>query len=204
MANSVRKEKKRLIIDIVIIVVIAVVTALVVWILTSGKTTNTVTTFEKDATGSVVCTIKGATSSNVDTDTDADKIKPFFTDKRIRDYTETVKIILTNNKMDKISYSYDGVADDDKTAERVAAQFLADQNEYLGKYGVALNIFSPSFNNVGNKVEVRLFGKAGDINTYTGKLFYISSSEYYDARNFSADLLKKMYENKGFSCELQK
>ena len=206
MANSVKKEKKRLIIDILIIVVVAIITMAIVWILTSGKTTNSVTTFEQDSTGSVVCTLKKTSDESKDDagvqDQD-DTNQAFFTDARVKESTETVKVVLTNGKMDKIFYSFDGKTENEKVAEQVAAQLLANQNEYLGKYGVALNTFSPSFSNVGDMVEIRLFGRASDISAYTGKLFYISSSEYNKVKSFSADMIKKTYTNKGFSCVLQ-
>ena len=124
MANSVKSEKKKLIIQIVIIVSIALLCGIVTWILTSGKETHTVTTTEQDKSVSVVC------------ETNTTLEDSFFDYESFNKINQQVKTVFINNELKKIFYSSTTEYDSAETASSMSATLLARYNLYLGKYNI--------------------------------------------------------------------
>ena len=189
MSNSVRKERKKLIIDIIVVAVIAVAVFLIVWILTSGKETVETSTEMTDETDSVSCYIS------------SDLENGFFDFKEPNTIYQEVKAIFTNKKLSKIYYSYTGEYDSSKKAESTSAFMTAQFNEYLGGHGVSLNTVSHSIYNIDATVRADLYTEAKSINLYTGKLFLLDSNEFNTAKSLAPTSFEKIYKNKGFVCE---
>lgn len=191
MANSVKKTKRQIFVDIIIVALIAAFVIFLIIILNGRKETVTTTTTEKDKNSTVVCKTDKSIESGV------------FDFRGPKEHKHEIKVMLLNDKMDKISYTYSGTYESNKDAENAHAFLHASYNEYMGKFSQKASTFSPNFNNAGTEATINLFGQAGDINSYTGKLFFLDSNEYYKAKSLSSDMLKKLYENKGFSCDYQ-
>ena len=189
MSNSVKKERKKLIIDIVIIALIAIVVFWVVWILSSGKETVQTTTEVTDEADSVSCHIS------------SDLEDGFFEFKEPTLINQEVKAIFTNKKLSKIYYSYTGEYDSSKKAESASALITAQFNEYLGGHGVSLSTVSHSIYNIDATVRADLYTEAKNINLYTGKLFLLDSNEFNTAKSLAPASFEKLYKNKGFVCE---
>ncbi len=191
MANSVKKTRRQLIVDIIIIILIAAFVIFLIVILSGRKETVTTTTTEKDKNSTLVCKTSKDLESGI-----FDYLSP-------NSHSHEIKIMLLNNKINKISYAYTGTYATDGAARNAHAFLHADYNEYMGKFSQKASDFSPNFNDAGTEVMISLFGQVENINSYTGKLFFLDSSEYNKAKTFSSDMLKKLYENKGFSCDYQ-
>lgn len=190
MSNSVRKERKKLVIDIVIIVVVALVVAVLVWILTSGKETTIMTdTGATDETDSVSCKIGEDLESG------------FFDFKKPNTINQEVKAIFTNKKLSKIYYSYTGEYESGSKAESASAFLTAQFNEYLGGHGISLSTVSHSIYSIDSSVRIDLYTEVKNLNLYTGKLFLLDSNEFNTAKALAPPTFEKLYKNKGFVCE---
>ena len=191
MANSVKKTRRQLILDIIIVILIAAFVVFLIVVLNGQKETVTTTVTDKDKNSTIVC----KTSDDIE--------NGVFSYLSPEAHTHEVKIILLNNKMDKISYTYSGTYKFDGEAKDAHAFLHANYNDYMGKYNQKTNLFAPNFNDAGAEVTISLFGQVKDVNSYTGKLFFLDSSEYNKVKSLSSDMLKKLYENKGFTCDYQ-
>ena len=191
MANSVKKTRRQIVVDVIAVLLIAAFVIFLIIILNGRKETVTTTNTNKDKNSVIVC----KSSSDLKND-----VFNYFEPET---HIHEIKIMLINNKMDKISYNYSGTYKSDNEAKSAHAFLHANYNEYLGKYSQKTSDFSPNFNDSGVEATISLFGTAEKVNSYTGKLFFLDSSEYYKAKSLSSDLLKKLYENKGFSCDYQ-
>ena len=191
MANSVKKTRRQLIVDIIIVILIAAFVIALIMILNGGKETITTTTSEKDKNSTIVC----KSSAHVENEV--------FKYGEPASFTHEIKVMLLNNKMDKLSYTYTGNYGSTTAAETAHAVLHASYNEYMGKFKQTPGYFSPNFSDAGAEASFNLFGEVNNINSYTGKIFFLDSSEYNKAKSLSSSMLKKLYENKGFSCDYQ-
>ncbi len=189
MSNSVKKTRRQLAISIVIVVLITAVIVGVILILGSGKETKTVTSVESDVEKTIVCT-------NSDDETS------FFKSGYPNSAKHEVRIIVKNNKMDKLSMKYTGVYESEYVAEKSSGIIHAAYNDLLGKNSISQGVFSPNFMKNGSTLTIELIGEVKDINPVTAKLFYIDQSEFNKIKSFSLDGIKRTYENKGFSCDI--
>lgn len=187
MSNSVRREKKQFVIDVIIIVIIAIATAVIVWILSVSKETKTITQTETSEHESVVCI------------NDSDGESFFKSDSIIR-VSHEIKVLLKNDKMDSISLRYVGEFSSNNEADQMGGVFHGNYNKYFAKYNLNPSDYSPNFVIDANTVTISLFGSVNSINTYTSKLFFIDSSDYYKIKAFSINEIESYYKNRGFSC----
>lgn len=191
MANSVKSEKKKLIIQIVIVVLIALLCGIVTWILTSGKETYTVSTTEHDKSVSVVCEINTAQEDS------------FFDYKNFNKINQQVKTVFVNNELKKIFYSSATEYDSAETASSMSATLLARYNIYLGKFNIPHSKMNSSFDTVNSTLRIDIYTESDNINSYTGKIFYIDSDEFYNIKSSNPNTLKNIFIGKGFSCKTQ-
>lgn len=187
MSNSVKKAKRQIIVDIIVVVLIAVVVVAVILILSSGKETIVTEQGEDNETSVIIC----KNNSNE---------KSFFHTTYNIKVDNELRFMMKNNKMDKLFATYKGELDDSATAEYVVSLMHADYNELLGKNNIHQNTFSPNFTTKDNTLTIELFGNVTDINSVTSKLFFIDASEFNKVKSLSSANLKKLIENKGFSC----
>lgn len=190
MSNSVKKTRRQLATSIVIVVLITAVVVGLILILGSGRETRTVTNEESDEEKTVVCTNSNDEKSFFKSGYSANPVK------------HEVRIITKNNKMDKLSIKYTGVYESEYITGKSSGLIHAAYNDLLGKNNIAQDIFSPNFMKNGSTLTIELYGNVNDINFVTSKLFYIEQSEFNKIKSLSTDGLKKIYENKGFSCDI--
>jgi hypothetical protein len=191
MTNSVRREKKKIIISVIIITIIAVIVFCVVWILTNHKETLEKTTYDKDETSSVVC----STSNQIE--------ESFFDFDGAESIYQEIKALFINKKLNRIFYSYTGQYESADDAKTKASALLANYNIYLGKHNISLDTINSSIDSVDSTVRIDLYTNSNSINVYTGKLFLLSSSEFNSAKSADQTMFAKYYKNKGLTCNFQ-
>lgn len=125
----------------------------------------------------------------------------FYSDEDLN-ATSEVKATLVDDKFDKISFVYTGTFADNNAAKVVSSAMHADYNIYMNGTPIDFSELSPNFSVIGNQVVINLFLTTETLTTETAKLIFLSASETSKIKNYSGGDLKKLYTDKGFSCNL--
>lgn len=183
-----KKNKKSSIVYAIIIAVIAGLMALVIYMLTNKKETHTYRTQDNGEISALVCTTNDNESS-------------FFASETASSINHTVKLIYKDNKVEKISYEYDGKYNSSEEAKHDDAVLHAKFNIYLGEHNIEQDVLTPVFQHNGDGVTIRLYlDNYNEMNSAIGKIFYIGSGIKDTVAKNSLEETKKIYENKRFSC----
>lgn len=183
------KVKKKDIGLIVFAIVGAVVVFLVVWLvynMLTPKVTNTSTEQRQTEYAAVKCT--AAVPENA-----------FFRAQGVGAQTHTIKLIFQDNKVDKISYEYEGDYGNEQAADKATTNMHIDYNEFMGPDAESL---SPAFAAVGTKAKINLLAKREKLNGKNAKIFYLNTDEVADIANYEPEKVEKIYEARGFSCKI--
>lgn len=78
----------------------------------------------------------------------------------------------------------------------------ADYNRYLSEHSTPLNILSKTFSTSDNESKITLYGDADKINNVTASIFLLNADNDYNKDNNTGADIKKLYEDQGFSCEI--
>ena len=187
MSNSVKQEKRRLIMDIFIVVFILIIVLIVIWILSSGRETVVTSTTETEKQEKIICK------------TDSDEAS-FFKSNLETSSEHEIRIVLINNKMSRLYTDYSFTFESNSIAENEAGVLHARHNEMLGKNNIPLDVFSINFSINDNTVKIEMFGEPKNLNSVTSKLFFIDASEFDKVKSMSSASIKTLYESKAFSC----
>lgn len=184
------KKKKKLIIYAIMIALIIGFVALIIILLTFEKETHTYKKYEYDDMSALVCVLQ---SNDADND--------FFSSDGASDVKHTIKLVYSNNLIQKMSYEYNGFYDSEENARKDSGELHAKYNIYMGDHGVNHDILAPVFQNNNNKALIRLYlDDYGKMNSTIAKLFYIGNGMIDTISKNSLDETKKLYENRDFSC----
>lgn len=188
--KDLNSKKKKLTIDTTIIVVLVVVMVFVVFMLTYKSERHIYDSVIENDTSALVCT-----SNNNDSET------MFFSSEDATSIEHKIKLVYNDNKIDKMSYELTGEYVSESVAREAKGDFNTKYNIYIGDYDMNLNVLSPIFQYVDNKVRVGLYLDSFEkMNSVIGKLFYISSASLDSVSKSSENETKEYYEKKGFSC----
>ena len=190
MKESEKSKKKRTFIDAVIIAAIAAIVALVVFLVTYKKETWITEEYDYGDTLALACTSH-----------ENDPEVAFFSSETATSVEHIVKMVYNNDKVQKISYEYEGKYDSDDEAKEDSGAMHTKYNIYLGDHGIDHAILTPVFQYTGKKALIRLYlDDYNKMNSTLGKIFYIGNGMKDTVGKNSAKETKKLYENKGFSC----
>lgn len=186
------KEKnghKKPIAEAVVIITIVVFIVLIILLLTHKKEAHIIDEHKDDDVVALVCTL----DENIDS--------TFFNSETATSVKHVVKATYNNGSIDKMSYEYKGDYESKDAAEHDDAVLHANYNYYMGERGEKSESLTPVFQVVDNKLTIKLYlDRYKDINSTTGRLFYIGSGlEDIIGRN-SVEDTEKYFERKSFSC----
>lgn len=188
--KDLNSKKKKLTIDTTIIMVLVVVMVFVVFMLTYKSERHIYDSVIENDTSALVCT-----SNNNDSET------MFFSSEDATSIEHKIKLVYNDNKIDKMSYELTGEYVSESVAREAKGDFNTKYNIYIGDHDMNLNVLSPIFQYVDNKVRVGLYLDSFEkMNSAIGKLFYISSASLDSVSKSSENETKEYYEKKGFSC----
>ena len=60
-----------------------------------------------------------------------------------------------------------------------------------------------AFDTVGSTLRIDVYTESDNISSYSGKIFYVNSDEFYNIKNSNPNTLKNIFIGKGFSCKTQ-
>lgn len=133
-------------------------------------------------------------------------VDPFFVSGMAKEYSHEIKVTFRGERIDKISYNYYGVYDDERLADAGRSELHADYNEYMSDNGLIPEDLYPIFDYDGSTSKVTLYGSRNDntLNIITARLFFLNYDEYDRLDNISGEDLKNIYIDKGFYCNFDK
>lgn len=127
--------------------------------------------------------------------------EPFFSSEGALEKTHEVKITFRGGMADKLSYNYQGTYESEGGAESVRTNLHASYNIYMGRNGLDQEGLSPTFDYIGEKVQINLFAERDKtLNSITANLFFLNSGEVVNLKKYNNVDLEKIYKKKGFNC----
>ena len=189
------EEKKigSLTIKILLLVLILAVVAGITWLLTNQIETRISKKVEENEYRLLECTIGSMT----------EELSPVIEPKELGESMGyDIKMVFENGELSKVSYTFEGVYASTQMAEKVRATLHADYNKYMGNSGIDAGILNPVFTYNKNNVNVSLFTDRKKLSSTVAPVFLISRDEYGRMNDFSLEKLQKLYEGKGFTCDV--
>ena len=104
-----------------------------------------------------------------------------------------------NGVADKISYEYDAEVGSPEAAEQAEAKTHAAYNTYMGNYA---SDFSAQFMPMGTEYKISIYADTEDINSGTGRIFFISQDDYGKLADYDIEAFKQIIQTAGFRCEM--
>lgn len=185
------KNNKKNIVRAVVFAVIVGIVALVIFLLTYRAETHIYESYQDVDVSSLVCK-------------SSDNESAFFNSETANSVVHKIKIIYSNEVVDKLSYEFEGIYNSEESAEQDNAVLHARYNIYLSQYDMDSESLTPIFQTVDNKMRIKLYlDSYGKMNSVYGKLFFIGDGSMDTIAKKSVDETRKIYENKGFLCEKQ-
>lgn len=124
----------------------------------------------------------------------------FFNLSQAKEEQHEIKATFKENKLDKMSYNYDGVYETNERAEYAAAKFRVDYDTFMGKKSLEPSILDSKFAAVDNKARVSLFADRDKLNNNTVGFFFLDMDEFQKIKSYSIENLADIYRKKGFDC----
>jgi|GEM_PF-2617585 len=180
-------KKTKLIIETTATVAITVGVASALYLLFQTSETHITTAWPEVKTGILVCQAMAATDEG------------FFNTNGAHSVGQEVKITFMGDRLDKLNYAYEGIYSSSAEATKANDNLHADYNIYMG---IDAEKFTPNFSVIEDMLKINLFAEQKQMNAKIGKIFYLSSEEVANLTNYTDMELKELYQNKGFSCEL--
>lgn len=171
---------------LILAVTAVIITTIILVILYNGETNNVIITG-----GSKVVGLKCENNTLV---------HPVLTDFTPETISNKITANFQNNKLDSITYRYEGIygsAEEVKDAEAFAA---ADYNTILAKeYGEDIEIFSHVFFKDGEKLHLTITADSNRVSSKVAPYFLLDNNKTFPKQ---IDVMKTAYEEKNFSCEI--
>ena len=184
------KDLSSKIVGIVTIILIVLI-AIIIIILTNGHETHIWDDSEPKKVTALVCT-----AGNID--------GALFTSDVANSMKNEVKITFSDDKLDKIFYSYNGVYRTNELAQQEETNLHIRYDTYMGRHEVLNSSLSPSYSTVETKVQITLYADSLEkINSVTAPLFFINEEMFGSLGKDSREKIASAYEGQGFSCKEQ-
>ena len=127
----------------------------------------------------------------------------FFVSDTVQRYTHEIRATFKEEKLDDISYIYNGTYNSPEAVESSASRLHADYNIYMGKNNENPESLNPMFSNLKSKLKITLYSNKTGINPVTATLFFLDPDNLDSIRNYNINNLGGMYKEKGFVCEVK-
>jgi len=189
--EKMKEDKHNLLgIKILIFALVLVVVAGMVWLLTNKKETVVNSDYKGHNFDSLECR----------SETLADDFEPVISPGEAERSEYALKLLFDDDELSNISYEFSGIYASDKAAEGAEAWFRTDYNKYMGENGINAESLNPVFMNTDNNLKISLYAERKNFTSSVVPIFLIDREEYGMLSDLSLNNLKKLYENKGFSC----
>lgn len=175
------------IIWVIVLAVIAMLILFFIWILTNSHETLISDDLNYGSIASLQCY-----SNNAE--------KAFFDSKSAQRYTHTITATFKNDKLDDVSYSFEGTYRSNEVAETDLATMHAKYNEYMGGVDVYSESLNPVFNAMNTKMKIALYAEPKNLSEAVMTLFFLEKDDYGQLKNMKGIDFEKKYESRGFKC----
>lgn len=180
-------KKTKLLMKVAIVVAITAGVAFALYLLFHTKRTYVTTTESKKNTSVLICEAKTTKDG-------------FFNTYDAYDIEQKIKIVFIENMPDKLNYLYNGTYVSAEVASKASGLLHADYNIYMG---IDTEKLTPNFSIIDNTLKINLFASRNQMDTRVGKIFFLTNEEVKNFNTYKDKDLKELYQNKGFSCELE-
>ena len=185
-------DKNNKILTLVLIGVILLIVAAFIAIFANGKETRTSEPVGGEHISAVYCTAKGMEER-------------FYYSENVNTVENEIKITYTNNSIDKLHYSYDGVYRSYDVMKQDDGVFQAKYNNYMSENGRKSEDLSVAYDEMNTKLHIGVYADSVDkLNEVTAVFFFVSKEDVNQFKKYSMEEVSKYYKNKGFSCNIVK
>lgn len=167
-----------------------IIVAFLVWIFTNGKETRV----------SQEQTYSSITSLNC---TAPSQEKSFFSSDSATDIKHNLKIVLQDDKIDSISYSYDATFNSDKEAENATAVLHGKYNMYMDEQGANRESYNPVFAQDKTRLKISIYAENKKLVSAMAPILFMTNDEFANIKNYNTEDFEKIYDGKGFTCEVR-
>ncbi len=130
----------------------------------------------------------------------ANSEEAFFKSENVQRYEHKIKVLLKNDKLDAISYNYEGTYNSNAVAEDAMAKFYAAYNKYMASLNLNPQDLTPNLSAVKTKVTISLYAERKKINSGILPIFFLEREDIEKIEKYDGKEFEKYYKNKGFSC----
>lgn len=186
-----KHKRKMLIVEAVVVALIIGIVAFVVAVLSYDRKAWVTEEHEDFSLVTMVCSRH-------------DDEHSFFENNNASDKEHQLKIVFKDDKIDKISYGFEGEYDSKESADHDDAVLHADYNIYMSNHEISSELLTPIFRVSDNKLFISMYlENYSSLNSVTGKIFYIGSGDIDKLAKNSVDDVKAYFKKKGFSCTIK-
>ncbi len=144
--------------------------------------------------------------SNEDVDTTSLECKStsledaFFASKAAQRYEHLFKFLFRNDKLAQASYDYLGVFNSEGAASGASADMQTKYFKYMQDNGFSNTDLNPNFAPVKSKLKISLYWDLSKVFGVAAPVVLMTEDEYNNLDKSGRSEVKRMYEEKGFSC----
>lgn len=184
------KDNKKYIIGVVLFAMAIVLVVVVLTMLMQPKQSYTSKNDDYGSVGGVDCRKN-------------DDIDAFFDSSGAEDFEHTIKATFRNDNIDKMSYTYEVVFPTEEVAERKLSQFHADYNIFMGDVGLDIELLTPNFSRFSTTDIINLYVVKSKAKGDFAKLLFLTNDEMQKLTTVDSQEFAKIYQNKGFECNIK-
>ena len=183
-----RKEKSNyLIIGVIVAAIVIILILVIIWFFTNNRETI----ISEDADYGSISSLECETTKSEDA-----FFKPYDATRVKHRIVSTFK----GDNIDDMSYDFEGTYNSEEKATNAEAWLHADYNLHFRDTGVSPETYSSNFVITKSKVKILVYAEHKQINKVIAPLFYLTGDDYDKIWDYSGKELKKVYEEKGFTC----
>lgn len=183
------KSNKSLVAYAIFIALVMGMVFLVIWILTNKDETRTSQGGPDSSISALNC------------DSSSPSTEAFFTSTSAQTQKHSIKISFVADRVRDLSYVYNGVFNSEKVAENSRAELNAKYNLYMSDNGARAESYNPVFNFSKTRVDISIYADGGKLDIALAPIFFMTNEEFSKIKTYSKDEVKKIYDEKGFTCK---
>ena len=184
---SKERDNKKAIVGVACLAVIMVIICVVIWLLTHKNEEHYTISKDDVETTSLECK-----STSLE---DA-----FFTSSMVQRYEHLFKFLFKDDRLAQASYDYSGVYNSENAAEGASADMQTKYFKYMQDNGHSNVDLKPNFAPVKSKLKISLYWDLSKVTGVAAPVFLMTDEEYNSLDKSGRSEVKKIYEEKGFSC----
>ena len=173
-------------------VIIAIIAFFLVLVLSNGTEMHYAT--ERAPEDMVVLVCDGTASSK----------NSFFEDNVEMSYSDKIKVLFNNEKLNSINYTFSGSYNSEESADEASSKMHAKYNIHMGETGIDQEALYPTFTVDGANLLVNFSITNENLNSKTAELVFIDNDQFKKIKNSSIDEVKNVYKQNGFDCKTSK